>query len=498
MADGFGLTLNGLVIKKLDDAKTEMETYLRTVYGNGVNLLPTSVLGQLVGMIAEREALLYELMEEVYNSFFPRTATGVSLDNVSSITAIKRLEATKGTGTGFAYGTLGTLIPAGSIVSVDGNPTARFVTTADATIVAGTNEVQKIQFSAVPDAGDWTLVFDGEETGTFAFNDVAATIQTSLNALSNLSAVTVSGDYTAGFTITFAGADGSFDQPLLQVGTNDLTNTGIQVNVNFTEFTKGVLPNVEIDLQAEAAGQIVAYANTLTVIESPLSGWDSFNNPTDVDPGNEIETDAEFRRRREITLSTAGAGTVDAIRARLLEIDEVEDARVFENDTDVTDVNGRPPHSFEAVVLGGDDQEIIDTIWLVKDAGIATDGDITGSAIDSMGFAHAVKFSRPDEIEIWLELDITVGPNFPVDGDETLKEQIVAYALTNFRISDDLIVYGTVSIASAIGEDGGVADIIDYVIRVGTTASPTLDDNISIADDEIAVLDTSRITVTII
>lgn len=498
----FGLTAQGFVIKTLDDLKLEIEAGLRGTLGNGINLIPTETLGQIVGLQAERERLIEEANLASYNARYPSTANGVSLDNVVSITGIKRLAATKGSGTvangnpGIAYGVLGTSIPAGSIVSVSGNPTARVVTMNVAIIGPGVDEVQDIDFSAVPDAGNWTLTFNGEETGSLAFNDNAATIQAALNALTGLSAVTVTGNYTAGFTVTFAGSDGSQDQPLLQIGTNTLTNTSVQVNVSFAESTPGILPHVSVDIESETAGQIPAYANTLTVIETPVSGWTAFNNPLDLTVGKNTESDPELRLRRQITLATAGAGTLEAIRAAILALDAVKACVVYENIDDVTDGFGRPPHSVEAVVLDGDDNDIANEIWLTAPAGIKKYGSVTVLIIDSQGFNQTIKFSRPTPIDIWLELDISITTDFPISGDTALKDQIVAYALKNFSIGDDVIVFGTISIASAIGEDGGTSGIIDYVIRIGTTNTPTLDDNIVVAPDEIAVFDTSRITIT--
>lgn len=487
----FGLTDDGFVIKRLTDIKSEIETALREALGNGINLLPTELLGQIVGIMSEREALIWELAQAVYNSQYPDTANGVSLDNVAAITGIKRLEATKGTGEGIAYGTLATVIPAGSVISVNGDSTARFVTMTDNTIAAGTDEVQDIGFNAVPDAGDWTLILDGEETGTMAFNDNAAAVQAALNALPNLSAVTVAGNYTDGFTVTFAGADGSQDQPMLQVGTNTLTNTGIQVNMSIVETTPGVLPNVTCALEAENAGEINAYADTLTVIETPVSGWDSFNNDADITPGKNIETDAELRLRRLETLSTSGAATIEAIRSRLLEIDEVTDARVFHNITMVTDANGRPPKSIEAVIVGGTDAEIAENIWDVAPAGIELTGTESYVITDSQGFDHTIYFSRPTEIDIYVIVNVVTDGDFPVDGDTAIKQAIVDYADENLEIGDDVI---TVRLFCPVNDIDG---IIDVEILIGTAPAPTTDANISIDDDEIAVFDTANITVNV-
>jgi uncharacterized phage protein gp47/JayE len=489
----FGLTNAGFEVKRLNDIKEELESSLRASFGPGINLLPTELLGQFVGMFSEREALLWEALKAVYDAFYPDTASDLNLDNVVAITGIKRLEATRGLGTVTAYGTLGTVIPAGSVVSVAGNPTSRFLTTIEATIAAGTNEVQLIQFSAVPTSGSWTLIFDGDETGVLAFNDNAAAIQTALNSLPSLSAVTVSGNYTTGFSVTFAGADGAVNQDLIVAGTNTLTATAIQVNLSFSTTTQGVLPNVSIPVQAESVGAIQAYANTLTVIETPISGWATANNLTDITPGNDIETDSALRIRRNRTLSTAGAGTVEAIKSRILEIDEVENARVFENDTDVVDGFGRPAHSFEAVVLGGDDQEILDTIWQVKPAGIRSFGEVSGSIVDSMGFTHTVQFSRPTPVPIYVIVNIVSNPaEFPVGGAVAIQEAIVDFSIETFGIGDDVIM---IKLFSAIDD---IAGILDADFLIGTAPGPTLDTNIAIADDQISDWDTVRITVNVI
>lgn len=485
----FGLTINGWVSKRLADIKLEIETALREKLGNGINLLPTAVLGQIVGIWAEREALIWEGMKAVYDSQSPDTADGAALDNVVSITGIKRLEATKGTGTITAFGTLGTIITVGSIVSVNGNADARFATTEEGIIAAGTNEVQDIDFSAVPDAGQWTLRFDGQETGTLAFNDNAAAVQAALNGLNNLSAVTVGGNYAAGFTVTFAGADGSIDQPMLQVGANTLTNTGVQVNMSIVETTPGVLPNVDIPVEAETAGEIAGYSGTLTIIETPIAGWDSVTNELDIDAGKNIETDAELRLRRLQTLATSGSTTVDAIRARILEIDEVVAAKVFENDGDVPDGAGRPAHSFEAVVLGGEDQEIWDTIWANKAAGIKTFGGENGTVVDTQGYSHSINFSRPGEVPIYMIVNLTTDANYPVDGDNAVKQAIADYATAEFSIGDDVLQFKLFSAIEAI------EGIIEAEILIDDAPAPTLEDPITIADDEIATFDTANITV---
>lgn len=488
---GFGLTEQGFNIKRLTDIKSEIETDLISALGNSINLLPTELLGQLVGVFSERESLIWELAQDVYNSQYPDTASGVSLDNAVAITGIKRLAATKAIGFGTARGDDGTVITAGSIISVDGNSDAKFITLADATLANGVDEIQLISFSSVPDAGNFTLKFDGEETGTLFFNDTNSTVQTELSNLISLSSgVTVTGDFSSGFTVTFDGTGvNNRPQQMLTIGSNVLEVTSTSVGINITETTSGDFPSALIEVEATETGDVRAPAGSLTVIETTITGWDSFTNVEDIDNGREIETDAALRIRRNLTLATSGAATVEAIRSALLNVDEVTAARVFENTSLVTDAFGRPAKSFEAVVQNGDEQEIAQVIWDTKPAGIETFGSIPKVVVDSQGFDQDINFSRPTEINIYIEITLTTDASYPVDGDTLLKQAIVDYATANFSIGDDVI---TKELYCPVFEIQGV---LDADILIGIAASPTTDDNILIEDDEIADFDTGRIIV---
>lgn len=461
--------------------------------GPSTNLEPESVAGQIAAIVAKVASDLYDDVEDTYNWQSPSNASGVALANIGEATNSFFLDATKGTGTITVYGTLGTVITAGTlIVSVDGNSEAQFITTEDATIGAGTDEVQTITFSAVPDAGNWSLTFKGETTSTMAYNDVAATVQTNLRALTALTDVTVSGNYSTGFVVTFAGVDGDIDQEMLRYTTNTLESSSVAVSITITETTKGELPNVDVAVEAVTAGNIPAYAGTLTVIETPLSGVDSVTNAADITAGTEIETDAEFRLRRIQTLANPGKSTVNSIYAHLLELDNVDDVAVYENDTDTTDAFGRPPSSLHAIVLGGVAQEIIDVIGKDKPAGTQTFGTQTGTYTNTQGQPITIKFDRPTDVNIYVDITLIVDADtFPVDGAESVKQAIVDYATETFKIGDDVLFH---KIYKPL-ED--IVGIISVEMYIGVAPSPAAQANVSIADDERSNFDTANISVTV-
>ncbi|NDE09881.1 MAG: hypothetical protein EBZ95_04855 [Chitinophagia bacterium] len=100
--------------------------------------------------------------------------------------------------------------------------------------------VQRIVFSAVPASGNYKLSYGALTTGTFAYNDNAATIQAALRLLTGLGSVTVTGDYSLGFDITFTGVNG--DATLLAVQDNVLLDTASKaVTLTFATTTHGVI-----------------------------------------------------------------------------------------------------------------------------------------------------------------------------------------------------------------------------------------------------------------
>jgi uncharacterized phage protein gp47/JayE len=491
----FGLDASGFTLKRLADIKTEIEDDLRSVFGKQLNLLPEDTLGQIVGIFAERESLIWELCLDVYNSQYPDSAEGVQLDNVVALTGLTRLQESASRVDVILFGTIGAVVPVGTIFSVDGNPDATFETIEPATLIAGTDETQDIDFDTVPDSGDFKISFDGEETATILFSASALDIENALNALPNIGSggVSVSGNFTSGFTVLFDGATvNKRNVPALIVTENNLLTGAIAVETTVTETVPGV-PQATVVAEAQEVGPIQAPKGSLTVIDTPVFGLDSIINQDDQDPiGRNTETDTELRSRREETIQLAGAGTVEAIRSRLLSnVPDVTAVTVFENNTQITDSDGRPPKTFEAIVQGGEDQDIWNEIWASKPAGIGPVGSVFGAVDnDSQGFNPVMRFNRPTELDIYLELDLSVDESF-VNTVQEIKDAIVIFG-NALGIGETVIVHP--DLEAVLSQFEGITDV---EIRIGTAPSPTVDDNVEVAANEISSWDDSRIDITV-
>ena len=113
-----GLLSSGFIKKSLAESKAELEALYRSVFGAGIKTTEDTVFGKLIGIQAERESEIWELMEAIYNSQYPAGASDISLDRVGEITAIVRGSATASTVTAYMAGSDTTSIPSGTLFSV--------------------------------------------------------------------------------------------------------------------------------------------------------------------------------------------------------------------------------------------------------------------------------------------------------------------------------------------------------------------------------------------
>lgn len=491
MATTYGITATGFVMPQLVDIQNAINAQFQATFGADVNLGASSIFGQLSGIFAEREMLVWEAMGDVYNSEYPDTAFGVSLDNVGALTNIKRLGPLASTITAVnLFGTVGTLIPGTTTqFSVVNQPTSLFATNTDVTLAAGQNCIQTITFSLVPDAGTWNLVINGGETTALGFGANAAAVQAAVRLLPFCSACTVTGDYTAGFTITFLGAatGGLMFQPQFTVVTT-LTSSSTVVTVT-PMITQAGVAQATVDVTATAFGSIVANIGTLTVIATPVSGLTNVVNLNPSIPGRIAETDNAYRLRRSEELQITGGGTFNALVSKLINLSGVTAVVLFENYTNATDGNGVPPHAFEAFVQGGTAQDIGNAIFATKPVGIQPYGTNLVEVTDSQGNEHDIYYSVPTQVPVYTIAQISAGSNYPANGDALVVDALVAYG-QSLSIGETLIV--TPQYISSLVNIPGINAV---TLLVGKAPDPTMSANLTFAANEVSEFDPEFVTV---
>lgn len=136
MAD-YGVTNTGFVQKYYENIVADKRAKARELFGNSIDVTDSSVFGQFINSMSYEEALIYQILENVYYSRYIQFATGQALDDVVYAKGLFRKNGTKATGTvtftkNPAY-TRDVYIPVGTtIADIDGF--YPFVTTVSATI----------------------------------------------------------------------------------------------------------------------------------------------------------------------------------------------------------------------------------------------------------------------------------------------------------------------------------------------------------------------------
>lgn len=479
----YGVTTEGYVIKRLPEIKTELEQDFSNEIGQNLNFEEDSIISQIIGIMSSAIANGWETSQSVYNAMYPRSASGISLDNSAEMVGVIRLPATKTIVNAAAKGLEGTAIPTGQLARID--ETQNIFISTKSTVISRTQAVRLLfTITTVADNEDYSVLINNAEAKINSGNEATAE-SIALNLVAEINELKEQFDNAFNASTTEI-----IGQIIIESENYITTFSAFPDSKQTINETWG-----SIRFEAKDFGPIAAPTNELIHIQTPVPGWQALNNFVPGETGRGIENDADFRIRRAREIRVVGAATVESIRARLeQEIEGVIAVFVFENITTITDLQGRPPKSFEVIIEGGDKEEIAKKIWEVKPAGIKSYGvNETKIIIDSMGKEHVIQFSRPVPIYIWIRLTLTTTDNFPPNGNNQVINDILISAKENFGIGDDILIE---KFYCAIYKTKGITNAI---IELATSDEPDGEPgeytfgNITIEDREIGVFDSQRI-----
>ena len=481
MADNeavYGLTKDGFRRKRLPEILADINKRVADRLGVEIQTGSNSLFGQLHGVYAYEIADLWEQAEDAYNAMYPNTATGVSLANAAGLAGIAPVAGTKSMLTATCYGTDGTSIPYGArIASSAQNGSTWSCIEDDAAITSG----QAI-YAALVIRGDIVAgntyhltVNDVETSYTAVDKDTAVIVLNALSKKVGSDSIKTSIDSNI-LSIRAASVKSAF-----RISAKGLTITSIGSPVRF---------------QCISIGAVDPDTGTVTSIVTTTPGWSAVNNEYSTDVGADAESDIALRQRWNRSLYMRASAMTDAISAGVKNnVIGINDCTTYENTSDEVDSDGRPPHSIEVVVDGGEDAAIAQEIWRLKAGGIDTYGSESALASDVKGMLHTVHFNRPVRIKIWLKVTVSKNPD---------REMAPSAALD---IAQALLAKGQ---AQTMGEDvvlqryfaavfqaaPGVG-YINLTATSGDTAGTYSTDNIAISLRQIAVFDAARIEVNV-
>lgn len=411
-----GVTDLGFVRPRLPEIRRAIVDKIRVNLANAgypddIETRPDSLMGVMIDTFADREAALWEVAEGVYYSMYPGSATGVALDRAVSFAGVERLQAEPSQCFVVCYGLVSTLIPAGSQIR-NRATNSLWQTTEDVTISTSDAIDVELVINTVED-NDYTVTINGT---AYTYTNSGGSRQDILNGIQ--SAMSSAIDQT-------------------------VSNNGVTLRIvsNIDGFSVSHSANLSTDrigsrVIAETVEDIpeAVVPGDLNHIVTLVSGWEAVDNLQSGTVGRRTETDAELRSRYRMGVFRLGASTLPAIEANIFEqVLGVEEVRVFENRSDITDVHGLPPHSIQVVVDGGLDDPIAEVIYRNKAAGIDTHGQQQVTLQTPQG-AQTINFDRAERVFIWLDVHITrlgadEGEVFPANGFQQIRDYIGAVKL---------------------------------------------------------------------
>lgn len=303
-------------------------------------------------------------------------------------------------------------------------------------------------------------------------------------------------------------------QETSSIATVDLSGSVGAVIPENTIFSAPDIPNVKFSLDSEITldaqgvgigevtsdtlGATLIAPNSITKIDTPVSGLNTVNNENAGQSGTDQETDEELRTRRAYSLSLGSVSMINSIISAVANVDGVDRAKLYENSTEVVDAHGLTPHSIMQIVRGGSDTDIAIAIADNRSVGSGMNGDVLVSYTDKNDFDHNIRFSRPTEVPIFVQITATKLQNWDIYTDEIIKNLIVGYGngtdgiycgdFLGYQISED--VYGSQFIYSLVS----VTEIIVKEILV-KSSDPADQQLQTIEFDELATFSTENIEI---
>lgn len=235
-----------------------------------------------------------------------------------------------------------------------------------------------------------------------------------------------------------------------------------------------------------STGAVAALAGSITTINTPTRGWVSVTNPLAATVGVAAETDAQLRVRQSQSVALASLTPFDAVDGAIANVEGVTRHKLFENDQEVTDSNGLPPHSISAIVEGGDATEIANTIRSVKGQGVSTYGTTAVIVTDKYGNPYTIRFSRPVDVPIYVSITLKALTGYSSQVGDEIKAAVAAY-INSLAIGDSVLLSRVYSPANLGVVSGGNARYYDITeLLIGRSADDVAAANVVVAYDESA------------
>lgn len=387
----YGVTRNGFVRKRLDEIKNDVYARLKEGWGYDITINPQSFLNVLVTGFSDEVAKLWEEAENTYYAMYTMSAEGGNLDNAMQFGGITRERDSRTTYMIACTAPDDTIVPYGVLIKSATNPEKMFRCTN--TQVIGRENFRRIEIRPYMESGiDVFYITLNRNTWQYARQpeDNAQDIIRAFADMIEEAGMSVNEDLEKGCLII---------EDIYKQTSNTLA---ISNNLLIDSVTSNIL------FESMEYGPVIIADGLIREMVTLDTGIREIKNDIAPVPGRFEADDIEARQTFVKRCATRSKNMVESITAEIYNsVDNVLSVAGYENDTEDTDKEGRPPKSVEIIVDGGDDGEIANTIYQKKTNGIRAYGNIIMDVADGFGNIHKVGFSRPDYLYVWLRIVIT-------------------------------------------------------------------------------------------
>lgn len=476
----YGITDKGFVLKRLDTILEEIHTDLTDGWKVDTRLASTSFLNTLITTFGNQIANLWETAQDSYYAKYPATATELNLDHAVQYGGIKRAGDKRTSYILHCTGDDGTYVRENAVVATNTTPEIRLFSAEEF-------QIARERFNKV------SVIVASEDTGVYTVS-INGNQYSYSNPQGGKSSAILAGLAAA---IKDEGYEVKVEDDVLII--NDKTKTRENVLTLTDNLTTSSVTSLANFLTNDY-GKITLPYNIVTRMVNNITGFTAVTNLLEPTYGRKRETDIELRQSYIAKSALRSNTMIESIIAELLNnVEDVESASGYENDMDVTDERGLPPHSIEIIVEGGDNTAIAKAIFRRKAGGIQTHGSVVVNVPGEYGDTIPVRFNRPEYLYAWLKVQL--------EGDEA-KIPVNYSSLTKQSLMEDgaQMTAGTSLLTQLLNEGiyDRVAGLTKIIIYTAYTTDSTVipgdgdyqrDENIMATSRQKVLIDENRIEV---
>lgn len=216
--------------------------------------------------------------------------------------------------------------------------------------------------------------------------------------------------------------------------------------VTDSQIILGELGSAVVSITSKETGAFLIKNDDVFELQEIILGIDRVVATQDGKVGGDEESDGELLIRFMLSHSINNNDERQGLEAYLLNLKGVEQVKVLENYTSQTDINGVPAHSLNAIVLGGEDDEIAEAILRKKIGGCGLYGN-TIKKVKFLGLDREVKFDRPTAISPKIVINLKRIENFTDINTDRIKKLLTDYV---FKIGEDIYASRLYSIINQV------------------------------------------------